>query len=136
MKELNNFKSNLKFTCECDNNSINFLDLNVKLNNGELTTSVYIKPTDRHQYFHYKSSHPDHIKRSIVYSQTLRASRLCSFKEDFVDHSEKMKTWFSKRGYPDKIIENEMKKVNFGESRSKTKSAFRCYISPQTQGPN
>ena len=136
MKELNNFKSNLKFTCECDSNSINFLDLIVKLNNGELTTSVYIKPTDRHQYFHYKSSHPDHIKRSIVYSQTLRASRLCSFKEDFVDHSEKMKTWFSKRGYPDKIIENEMKKVNFGESRSKTKSAFRCYISPQTQGPN
>ena len=35
-----------------------------------------------------------------------------------------MKTWFSKRGYPDKIIENEMKKVNFRESRSKTKSAI------------
>ena len=46
-----------------------------------------------------------------------------SFKEDLADHSEKMKTWFSKRGYPDKIIENETKKVNFGESRSKTKSA-------------
>ena len=34
-----------------------------------------------------------------------------------------MKTWFSKRGYTDKIIENEMKKANFGESRIKTKSA-------------
>ena len=34
-----------------------------------------------------------------------------------------MKTWFSKQGYPDKIIKNEMKKVNFGESRGKTKSA-------------
>ena len=123
MEDFNNFKPNLKFTFECDRNSINFLDLNVKLNNRELTKSVYIKPTDRHQYLHYKSSHPDHIKRSIVYSQTLRASRLCSFKEDFVDHSEKMKTWFSKRGYPDKIIENEMKKVNFSESRRKTKSA-------------
>ena len=33
-----------------------------------------------------------------------------------------MKTWFSKRGYPDKIIKNEIKTVNFGESRSKTKS--------------
>ena len=136
MKELNNFKSNLKFTFECDNNSIDFLYLNVKLNNGVLTTAVYIKHTDHHQYLHYGSSHPDNIKRSIIYSQTLWASRLCSFKEDFANHSEKMKTWFSKRGYPDKIIENEMKKVNFGESRSKTKSAFRCYISPQTQGPN
>ena len=86
----------------------------MKLNNCELTTSAYIKPTDRHQYLHYESSHPDHIKQSIVDSQTLRASSLCSFKQDFGDRSEKMKT--SRRGYPDKIIENEMKKVNFSES--------------------
>ena len=113
MKDFNNFKSNLKFTFECDRNSINFLNLNVKLNNGELTTSIYIKPNDGHQYLHFTSSHRDHIKRSIVYSQTLRASLLCSFKENFIDHSEKMKNWFSKRDYLDKIIENEMKKLNF-----------------------
>ena len=35
-----------------------------------------------------------------------------------------MKIWFLKRGYPDKIFENKMDKVNFGESRSKTKSAM------------
>ena len=33
MKEPKNFKSNLKFTFECNRNSANFLDLNVKLNN-------------------------------------------------------------------------------------------------------
>ena len=59
----------------------------------------------------------------VVYCQTLPATRLCLFKEDFVDHSENMKTWFSKWGYPDKIIGNKVKKVNFSESRSKTKSA-------------
>ena len=67
MKELNNFKSNLKFNFQCDRNSINPLNLNVKLNNGGLTTSVYIKPTDCHQYLHYGSSHPDHIKWSITF---------------------------------------------------------------------
>ena len=41
MEDFNNFKPNLKFTFECDRNSINFLDLNVKLNNRELTASVY-----------------------------------------------------------------------------------------------
>ena len=122
MKDFNNFKYNLKFTFECGRNSINFLDLNVKLNKGELTKSVYIKPADRYQYLHYRSSQLDHIKWAIVYSQTLQASRLSSFIEDFVDHSENMKTWFSKRGYPDKIVENDMKKVNFSESRIKTKS--------------
>ena len=89
-KDLNNFTSTLKFIFEGDRNTINFLDLNVKLNNDELTTSVSIKPTYRHQYLYYMSSHPEHIEQSIVYSQTLRASRLCSFKEDFVDHSEKI----------------------------------------------
>ena len=110
---------------------MNFLDLNVKLNNGELTTSVYIKPTDCHQYLHYRSSR---IKWPIVYSQTLQASCLCSFK-DFADHSGKMKTWFSKRGYPGKIIENEMKKVNFGESRSKiTEVPFVATYHPRLKG--
>ena len=48
MKDFNSLKANLNFTFEYDRNSINFLDLNVKLNNGELTTIVYIKPTDCH----------------------------------------------------------------------------------------
>ena len=122
MKDFNNFKYNLKFTFECGRNSINFLEFNVKLHKGELTTSVYIKPADRYQYLHYRLSHLDHIKWAIVYSQTLQASRLSSFIEDFVDHSENMKTWFSKRGYPEKIVKNDMKKVNFSESRIKTKS--------------
>ena len=79
----------------------------MKLNNGELTTNEELTTSiDRHKNLHYSSSHPEHIKRSIVDSQTLRASCLCSFKEDFVDHSEKIETWFSKEGYPDKAIEN------------------------------
>ena len=94
----------------------------MNLNNGELTASVYITPTDRHQYLHYRLSHLGHIKQSIVYSQTLRASCLCLIKEDFVDPSEKLKNWFSKWCYPEKIIENEMKNINFADSRIKTKS--------------
>ena len=63
------------------------------------------------------------LNGQLFYNQTLRASRVCSFKEDFVDHSEKIKIWFSERGYLDKIIENKMDKVNFGQRRSKTKFA-------------
>ena len=42
---------------------------------------------------------------------------------NFVGHSKKMKFIFWKQGYPDKIIEIEMKSVNFGEIRSKTECA-------------
>ena len=45
-----------------------FLDLIVKLSKGSLTTDLHIRDTDRHQYFYFNSSHPDHTKRSIIYS--------------------------------------------------------------------
>ena len=60
-----------------------FFDLKEKLNNGKLTTSAYKKPTDRHQYLHYRSSHPDYIKRSIVYSQNLREVGFTHLKKIF-----------------------------------------------------
>lgn len=46
-------------------------------------TSLYSKATDCHQYLHYKSSH---IKRYIMYSQTLRVRRVCPQKCDFKEH--------------------------------------------------
>ena len=47
---------------------------------GKLTTDLNVKPTDRHHYLHYTSAHPNHTKRSVVYSRTLRLSRICSYK--------------------------------------------------------
>ena len=89
--ELNNFHSNLNFTYETSSCTVNFLDLNVSLRNGALHTDLYIKPTDGHQYLHYQSSHPLHIKNSIPYSQALRVSRICSSRKDFKTHVFHMK---------------------------------------------
>ena len=46
--ELNKFHPNLGFTYETSMERINFLDLNVSLRNGGISTDVYVKPTDRH----------------------------------------------------------------------------------------
>ena len=80
-----------------------------------------MKPTDHYQYLHYLSSHPEHTKRSIVYSQTLRVNRLCSLEKDFNYHKLNMKEWFIKRGYPESVIDKEMKKVRFSEQGQKFK---------------
>ena len=80
--ELNNFNPNVKFSYEFSEVSISFLDLNVKLSNDKLQTSLYVKPTDRHQYLQFQSSHPKHRKRSILYSQILRVSGRACIKED------------------------------------------------------
>ena len=80
-------------------------------------TSLYSKPADCRQYFHYKSSHPEHTKPSIIYSQTLRVKRACSKESDFKKHSSKLKkSRFLNKGYPEKIIDTEMNKVLGGNS--------------------
>ena len=43
----------MKFTYEYNVENIPFLDLKVALNDGKITTDVHVKPTDRHQYFHF-----------------------------------------------------------------------------------
>ena len=119
MKELNSFPDNIKFTFESNKENINFLDVNINLSNGHLMTNMYVKPTDCHQYLNYSSSHPNYIKCSKVYSQSLRARRLYSLESDFLKHCTKIKSLFSKRGYPENMIDEEMKKVKFLEKGSK-----------------
>ena len=48
-------------------------------------------------------------------SVPLRIGRLCSEENDFKNYRSQMKSWFLKRGYPEKLIENEMRKVKFGK---------------------
>ena len=105
LADLNKYHPNINFTHESNKECINFLDLKVSLLDNKLSTDLYIKPTDRHQYLHYSSSHPDHTKKLIVYSQTLRLNRICSVEADFVWDKKEMKLWFLKQGYPEKMEE-------------------------------
>ena len=66
MMEFNNFNPNIKFTDEFSEESINFLDLNVKFSSGKPQTSLHVKSTDCHQYLYFQSSHPKHTKKSIA----------------------------------------------------------------------
>ena len=113
MADFNAFNPNIQFTYESSKKSISSLDLDVAQYKGRLESTVHLKPTDRHQYLHYSSSHLEHTKRSVVFSQTLRVSRICSPEKDFQDHCLQMRSWFLKRKYPEKLIDNEIKKVRF-----------------------
>ena len=83
-----------------------------------------MKPNGRHQYLHFSSAHPNYTKCSVVFSQTLRISRLCSNESDFQRNKEKMKSWFVRRVYPEKLIGSETRKVKFNirETNRKDKS--------------
>ena len=113
MKDLNCFHRNIKFSHEVNKESIQFLHLNIRLSDGNVSIDLYVNSTGRHQLIHYTSSRTYHTKRSIVFSQELRVSRICLEKSDFLKHLEKMKSWLLVRGYPEYLIESDVKRVNF-----------------------
>ena len=88
---LNNYDPNITFTNGYRKKEIPFFDLKVGITNGNITTDSYVKDTDSHQNIHYTSAHPYHNKKSIVFSQALRLSRLGPFEKDFERHLTGMK---------------------------------------------
>ena len=78
IKTLNACHPTMKFTAEWSKEEINFLDVNVRLQNRQLETDLHIKLTDTHHFLDSTSCHSYHYKKSIPYSQALRYNRICS----------------------------------------------------------
>ena len=103
----------MKFNHKSSKESLPFLDLKVKLSKGKISTDLYVKDTDKYQYLHYTSSHPNHTKQFTVYSLALRINRIYSEEKDFEQHKHKMRSWFQKRAYPNKVLDEKLAKVRF-----------------------
>ena len=105
INSINSFHPALKYTWEISENSLAFLDIKLSINDNGLSTSVHYKPTVSHNYLLlHSSSHPQHVKNAIPFSQFLRLRRLCSDDTDFNNKCEEMCQFFKKRGYPDSAV--------------------------------
>ena len=95
-----------------ENNSCNFLDLTIQINNGKITTDLYRKETDKPSALLPSSAHPGHIPKNIVYSMGFRLLRICSTPELFDKRLEELKTDFLKpRKYKDNIIKHQFDRI-------------------------
>ena len=122
LKGLNNFYPNLSFTYDTSKSNVNFLNLNVSLRDGAIYTDLYIKPIQGHQYPHYHSSHPYHIQVSTPYSKGSRVTRIYSSEKDVRVHICGIKEWFLARGYPEKVVKNQIDEFVFGKNPPVKKS--------------
>ena len=111
LEDLNNFHETIKFTSEASRDVVNFLDVKVSLKNGFLSSDLYVKPTDTHQFLHPSSCHPFHCKKAIPFSQALRLNRICSEDDDFENRCEELYGWLRERGYQHKLVEEQIKRA-------------------------
>ena len=97
---INSIHSSFQFTCNYSKECVQFLDVSVSVDNsGNITTDLYVKPTDTQQYLMATSCHPNHTKRSMPYSQALRIIRICSSKESAKLRCTELVDCLVKRGY-------------------------------------
>ena len=89
------------------------------LKNGKITADIDVKSTDRHKYLYISSAHPNHTKRSVVFIRTFRIGRLFSNGSDFEQNKDKIRSWFEKRKYLEKLMDSEKRKFNIKETNRK-----------------
>ena len=111
MDRLNSFHDTIKFTYEYSKEKVNFLDVQVINKNGILTTDLYIKETDSHQYLHPSSCHPYHCIKSIPYSQALRINRICSETEFLDKRCNQLEEWLLTRNYNPNMVREQILKA-------------------------
>ena len=115
VEHLNNTHDTIKFSMETSKVEISFLDTMVKLDNGEIITDLYCKPTDRNNYLPFNSAHPYHCKKGLPYGQFLRLRRICSRDEDFLTQSAKKAALLLQKQYPMELLINSYLKAQAKE---------------------
>ena len=78
-REVNDLHPDIKFTINESNTEMPFLDILVKKEDDRVTTDIYSKPTDTHNYLNFKSCHPKHTKLNIPFNL---ASRIITIVSD------------------------------------------------------
>ena len=86
----------IKFKFEFSYEKINFLDLEISIENGRLISDFYVKPTNSRLFLDYDSNHTQHCYEAIPYSQALRVVERCSKTESRDNHLAKMKDKFER----------------------------------------
>ena len=94
-----------------------FLDLEIFQEDGELKSSLHVKPTNKQLFLDYHSNHPDHTKQSLPYSQALRVVEKCTAEEDRDKQLEILNRKFEERNYPTEIIDKQFQKAKKKDRR-------------------
>ena len=86
-----------------------FLDVRLDIENNEVTTGLYVKPSDRTSYLHAGSDHPSHMKGAIARGQMKRIRRICSKENEYEQEAERIKMKLIERGHNKRRIETAIR---------------------------
>jgi len=123
----------LTFVTTDDAGELPALDLLLKIHEGRPSCRLYRKPTDGHQYLHWRSSHPIHQRTSIPYSQLIRTARNCTFAKDYGPAASALLDRFRTRDFPEPVLQSAIRKL--GTRLQSTSRTALLQTSAKRPGP-
>ena len=99
----NNKDENIRISRSVGSN-IEFLDVNVNNNQGELQTKVFHKPAAEPYIVPFLSDHPRYVHRNTIKGALFRAARLCSNVEDFDKERLNIELTLLLNGHPSRFV--------------------------------
>ena len=60
-----------------------------------------------------------------MYGQALRVKRICFEEKDFEKHVYEIRSWFQKRYYPNKVLDEELVKVSFSNQEKNLQQKYK-----------
>lgn len=77
----------------------------------KITTDLFYKKTDSHQYLIFDSCHPSHTKRNIPFNMARRICTIVVDKERRETRLSELKIFLTRQKYPKQLIESAIRKA-------------------------
>ena len=77
-----------------------------------MSTDLFTKDADSHQYLYATSCHSYICKKSIPHGQAIRIKRICSDPEQLKLRLEDLSNWLVNRGYNQEIVSQQIHRVD------------------------
>ncbi|CAF4165834.1 unnamed protein product, partial [Rotaria sordida] len=106
----NHFDENIKLS-ENIGSAVDFLDLHIENQDGQLFTTVYVKPSYEPYYLPFNSIHPLHMKKNIIFTMVLRTIRYCSTFQAYLNEREQLRIGLLLNKYPNKFINEQFQYI-------------------------
>ncbi|CAM4983924.1 unnamed protein product [Rotaria socialis] len=119
LSELNKKDANLKITWE-GGKKVDYLDVTTEIETPNFKTTVFRKLAAQPYVLPFHSSHPKHITRNIPHAAALRATRICSHRDDLRNELDRIRIMLLLNKYPPRFIDKQMERFFQEVTKEKT----------------
>ena len=90
---------------------VDYLDATLRINGQSITSDLFMKPTDAHQYLLPSSDHPPHVHRHLQFGLGMRLRAILSDDTKLEHRFAELTDILKARGYSEHLILSQLTKV-------------------------